>query len=91
MPSIETLKKLARAFDVPLYQLLYEGNEKPAPPIFLKPKNELVWGTFGKEARMLGLFRRCLSRLDDNERELLLHLGRKMAVGQRRGNSGSRA
>jgi len=79
VPSIDTLEKIARAFDVPLYQLFYEGNEKPAPPVFLKPKNELVWGSSGKEARMLGLFRRCLSRLDDDERELLLHLARMMA------------
>ena len=79
VPNIETLQKIAGAFDVPLYQLFYEGNEKPAPPVFLKPKNELMWGSSGKEARMLGLFRRCLSRLDDHERGLLLHLARKMA------------
>ena len=79
VPSIETLEKMVRAFDVPLYQLFYEGSEKPSPPAFLKPKNELVWGSSGKEARMLGLFRRYLSRLDDEERELLLHLAREMA------------
>lgn len=79
VPGIETLEKIARAFDVPLYQLFYEDNEKPSPPVFLKPKNELVWGSSGKEARMWGLFRRCLSRLDDNDLELLLHLARKMA------------
>lgn len=79
VPGIETLEKIARALDVPLYQLFYEDNEKPSPPVFLKPKSELVWGSSGKEARMLGLFRRCLSRLDDNDLELLLHLARKMA------------
>src|SRR5579864_8832433 len=79
VPSIQTLEKIARAFDVPLYQLFYEGIEKPSLAVVLKPKKELVWGSSGKEARMLGLFRRCLSRLDDDERELLLHLARKMA------------
>lgn len=79
VPSIQTLEKIARAFDVPLYQLFYEGNEKPSLPVFLKPKKELVWGSSGKEAHMLELFRRCLSRLDDDERELLVHLARKMA------------
>lgn len=79
VPSIETLEKIARAFDVPLWQLFYEGNAKPSPPVAFKPKNELAWGSSGKEARLLGLFRRCLRRLDDDERELLLHLARKMA------------
>ena len=79
VPSVETLEKIASAFDVPLYQLFYEGNEKPSLAIVLKPKKELVWGSSGKEARMLGLFRRCLSRLDDDGRELLLHLAREMA------------
>jgi len=78
VPSIQTLEKIARAFDVPLYQLFYEGNEKPSLPGFFKPKKELVLGSSSKEARMLGLFRRCLSRLHDDERELLLYLARKM-------------
>lgn len=79
VPSMETLEKIARAFDVPLWQLFYEGNDKPSPPVSLKPKNERVWGSSGREARLLALFRRSLSRLDDDERELLLHLARKMA------------
>ena len=78
VPSIQTLEKIARAFDVPLYQLFYEGNEKPSLPVFFKPKKELVLGSSSKEARMLGLFSRCLSRLHDDERELLLYLARKM-------------
>jgi transcriptional regulator with XRE-family HTH domain len=29
IPSIETLEKMARALEVPLYQLFYDGSEKP--------------------------------------------------------------
>jgi|SRR5437773_255386 len=29
VPAVETLEKLARAFEVPLYQLFYEGKEPP--------------------------------------------------------------
>src|SRR2546430_13141992 len=32
VPAIETLEKLARALDVPLYQLFYEGDEPPKLP-----------------------------------------------------------
>ena len=32
VPSVETLEKLARGLEVPLYQLFYEGEEPPALP-----------------------------------------------------------
>ncbi|EQD31625.1 transcriptional regulator, XRE family, partial [mine drainage metagenome] len=32
VPAIETLEKMARAFEVPLYQLFYDGEEPPALP-----------------------------------------------------------
>lgn len=32
VPAIETLEKLARALDVPLYQLFYEGENPPQVP-----------------------------------------------------------
>jgi transcriptional regulator with XRE-family HTH domain len=32
VPAIETLEKLARALEVPLYQLFYEGEEPPRVP-----------------------------------------------------------
>lgn len=79
VPSIQTLEKIARALDIPLYQLFYQDHEKPSLAVLLKPKKELVWGSSGKEARMWGLFRRCLSRVNDDERGLLLHLARQMA------------
>ena len=38
VPAIETLEKLARAMEVPLYQLFYDGEEPPAPPSLAKRK-----------------------------------------------------
>src|SRR5215510_11960499 len=32
VPAIETLEKLARALEVPLYQLFYDGEEPPQLP-----------------------------------------------------------
>jgi transcriptional regulator with XRE-family HTH domain len=32
VPSIETLKKLARALEVPMYQLFYDGEQRPEVP-----------------------------------------------------------
>jgi transcriptional regulator with XRE-family HTH domain len=31
VPTVETLEKWARALDMPLYKVMYEGNEPPKP------------------------------------------------------------
>lgn len=77
VPSLETLEKLARALDVPLYQLFYEGeNPSPRSP---KADNSGLWGSNGKDARLLAQFRRALSHTREVDRDLLLHMARKLA------------
>ena len=67
VPAIETLEKMARALEVPVYQLFYDGEEPPDLPNLPKRKtaDEIAWGTSGKEARFLTMFRRLLGRIDD--------------------------
>jgi transcriptional regulator with XRE-family HTH domain len=81
VPSIETLEKMARALDVPLYQLFYDGEEPPKLPNLPKRKTEadLLWGSSGKDARLLTIFRLLLSRMAESNRRLLLHMAQKMA------------
>jgi transcriptional regulator with XRE-family HTH domain len=81
VPALETLEKLARALEVPLYQLFYDGEEPPELPILPKRRtaDEIAWGSTGKEARFLGRFRRLLGRIDDEDRRLLLFMAQKMA------------
>jgi transcriptional regulator with XRE-family HTH domain len=51
VPSIENLEKLARALEVPLYQLFYEGKKRPLLPHLPKRKltAKITWGTTRKE------------------------------------------
>jgi transcriptional regulator with XRE-family HTH domain len=81
VPALETLEKLARALEVPLYQLFYDGEEPPELPNLPKRKtaDEIAWGSTGKEARFLGRFRRLLGRIDEEDRRLLLYMAQKMA------------
>jgi len=81
VPAIETLEKMARALEVPLYQLFYDGEEPPELPNLPKRKSadEIAWGSTGKEARFLGRFRRLLGRIDEGDRRLLLYMAQKMA------------
>jgi transcriptional regulator with XRE-family HTH domain len=78
VPSIETLEKMSRALEIPLYKLFYEGDNPPALPKYKSVKTP-SWGTSGKEARLMATFHRLLSRTDESDRRLLLHMARKMA------------
>ena len=82
VPAIETLEKMARALEVPLYQLFYEGEEPPALPNLLKRKSsgEIAWGSSGKDARFLGKLRRLLGKSDEQHRKLILLMAQKMAL-----------
>ncbi len=81
VPAIETLEKMARALEVPLYQLFYEGEAPPERPNLLRRKatDRIAWGSSGKDARFLVKFRRLLGRVDEGDRKLLLYMARKMA------------
>jgi len=81
VPAIETLEKMARAFEVPMYQLFYDGEEPPKPPNVStrKSSDKGDWGSTGKDARYLNKLRRMLGKSADEDRRLLLHMVQKMA------------
>jgi hypothetical protein len=64
-----------------MYQLFYEGEEPPALPNLPKRKSadEIAWGSKGKDARMLAKFCRLFSRMDEDDRGLVLFMAQKMA------------
>jgi len=81
VPAIETLEKLARALEIPLYQLFYEGEEPPKLPNLPKRKSseDIAWGSSGKDGRFLNKLRRLLAKTEEADRKLLLHMAQKMA------------
>jgi transcriptional regulator with XRE-family HTH domain len=81
VPSIETLEKLARALEVPLYQLFHEAKERPMGPHLPSRKlaAEITWGTTRKEIYFWEKLRGLLARMSESDRRLLLHMPRKMA------------
>ncbi len=81
VPAIETLEKLARALEVPLYHLFYDGEQPPKLPNLPKRKSsdDIAWGSGGKDARFLTKLRRLLSKTDEANRKLILYMAQKMA------------
>jgi transcriptional regulator with XRE-family HTH domain len=81
VPAIETLEKMARALEVPMYELFYDGEEPPKlqKPPKQKPSDKIGWGSSGRDARWLAKFRRLLARTEKSDRKLLMVLAQKMA------------
>jgi transcriptional regulator with XRE-family HTH domain len=81
VPAVETLEKFARALEVPVYQLFYDGEEPPKVPSLLSrgKSSSSEWGSSGKNARVLAKFCRLLGRANESDRRLLFFMAQKMA------------
>jgi transcriptional regulator with XRE-family HTH domain len=84
VPSLETLEKFARALEVPLYQLFYDGEEPAkAPPLPPSGAGEGLWGGSGRQARMLEQFCQALARMTERDRKLLMAMAHGMVRRRR--------
>jgi transcriptional regulator with XRE-family HTH domain len=81
IPAVETLEKFARALEIPIYQLFYDGEEPPKLPNLLKRKSadDILWGDSGKDAHMLFKFCRLFGRMKEDDRNMLFLMAQKMA------------
>jgi transcriptional regulator with XRE-family HTH domain len=86
VPAIETLEKIARALETPLYQLFYEGEDPPQLEITPKGSNR-DWASHGKGYRTLRKFQQALGTMDESHRRLLLEMATVMAGRKRKSNS----
>jgi transcriptional regulator with XRE-family HTH domain len=76
VPAIETLEKMARALEVPMYRLFTDEDKIEKPDISFS-KAESARGT--KQDSQLRPFAKALSRMNDKDQRLLLHMASKMA------------
>src|ERR1700674_1989598 len=76
VPALETLEKFARALEVPMYQLFYDGEEPPKLPNLPKRKtaHDILWGNSGKDARMLAQFCRLFGRMREGDLGMMLFM-----------------
>jgi transcriptional regulator with XRE-family HTH domain len=76
VPAIETLEKIARALEMALYQLMYDGQEPPALRGNGQSSDE--WGSAGKDARFLNKLSRFLAEMSEGDREVLLSFAEQL-------------
>ena len=77
VPSVDTLEKLARALEVPMYRLFTDDDRVKAPNILgeLTPRR----AANPKQERLLRSFAKLFARMDEKSRGLLIHVASKMA------------
>lgn len=83
VPSLETLEKIARACDIRLYQLFYDG-ENAKPPAHPSVEASDDWASHGKGLGLFVRLRKALSRATEEDRKLILHLAREMSSRRRK-------
>lgn len=81
IPAVETLEKFARALEVPMYQLFYDGEKPPELPNLPRRKTagDIAWGSVGKDARWLIKLQQFLGRTTEDDRKLVMFMVQKMA------------
>jgi transcriptional regulator with XRE-family HTH domain len=88
VPSIKTLEKYARALEVPLYKLFYDGKGPITEPSLPAVDNDgALWGAEGKAHGELRLFAEALSRMNARNRKMLFAVAQQMASHSGRASS----
>ncbi len=77
VPSVDTLEKMARALEVPMYRLFTDDANVKKPNI---PATAIRSAAVRPEQdREIRTFARLLSRMDEKSRGLLIHVASKMS------------
>jgi transcriptional regulator with XRE-family HTH domain len=76
IPSVDTLEKMARALEVPMYRLFTDAAHVEKPNI---PVSKTETASNKRQDSELRPFAKALSRMNDKDRGLLLHMASKMA------------
>src|SRR5712672_3047966 len=71
VPAIETLEKMARSLEVPMYRLFHAG-EVPAGLSKMKPPKDDEFGSKGREADYFSKISRLRPKMEPGDQKLLL-------------------
>jgi len=84
VPSLQTVEKWGQALGIPLYEILYDGEEPPQPlKLPTEKEPESLWGNSEQEAQALNELRQALSKMTQRKRRILLSLAQRMASSSR--------
>lgn len=53
VPAVSTLERMARALEIPMYQLFHDGQAAASVRGFKQPEDGDEWGSKGRDAKLL--------------------------------------
>jgi transcriptional regulator with XRE-family HTH domain len=83
VPNVETLEKYARAFEIPVYRLFYDGEVDSSVKLSVPTNGDPAPRLNRRDRKTLRQFSRCFSRMSERDRKLLLALATMMAAWPR--------
>jgi len=78
VPAVQTLEKLARALEVPMYQLFHAGEASPNVRRS-KLEDHDDWGMTGRDREYVSTLQKTLAKMTPEDQKLLLHMAQKVA------------
>ena len=82
VPAVETLEKIARALEVPMYAIFYDGDRPPSPPALAPPEKD-GFGASGRQRHFIEKLCQSLARMKPKDLELLMYVSQHLAVRKR--------
>lgn len=80
VPSLETIEKIARALNIPLYQVFYDGEKPPEiDPLTNDRRRKLPFGKSSGDVKYMHSLLGLVEGLDAAGRKELLRLAREMS------------
>lgn len=80
VPSLETIEKIARALDIPLYQVFYDGEKPPqVEPVVTDGRRKPPFGRSDTDAKFIQSLLRIVEAMDTASRKRLLKVAREIS------------
>lgn len=76
IPSIETLEKMARVMEIPLYQVFFGAGD--SEPTELRLPKQVSMKLSGRDATIVSKLARLVTQLDDRDKKLLVGMAQKL-------------
>jgi transcriptional regulator with XRE-family HTH domain len=82
VPSLETIEKIARALEMPLYQVFYDGEKPPeVEPVVTDARRKAPFGKSAADAKYIQSLLRLVEGMDAATRKQLLRNAREISKG----------
>ena len=79
VPSLETLEKYARALELPMYHLMYDGEEPLVPLKLATNGSKNSWEISPTGVRLMRKLNPLLAKMNHSDRRLILFLAEKVS------------